>query len=121
MQIVDELTGDMTISYGDNGEYTVFNIPTDKNYMAYFIVFDKNRKNIFQIQKETLNQDFVTFIFKPSDIEKLVIPKDEESQEYFFDIKLRYGNNEIEDTLVLGNKSVYDKNKITVVAKGNEE
>lgn len=120
MHIVDDLTGDMVIGYGDNGEYTVTNIPTDKDYTALFIVYDSNRKTMFTIPKNTEMKDSVTFVFTPNDIEKLTVPKGEDTADYFFDIKLKFGINYIEDTLILGNKNMYAKNKLTVIAKGSE-
>lgn len=117
MQIVDELTGDFIIRQGDDGHYTVEDIPTDKNYTAYFSVFDEKGTIINEISTETNNENYVKFTFNPSITDEWVVKKGEEQATYYFAIKLCFGFNQIEDTLVIGNKTIYDKNVITVLAK----
>lgn len=121
MFIVDEITGDIITRQGDNGEYTIYNIPTDKDYKLYFSVFDENRNKIGdEILVNSLYKDFATFIITPEFSDKLTVKKGEESAQYNFAIKKCYGFNQIEDTLVLGNKTIYDKNTILVLPKESE-
>lgn len=117
MQIVDELTGDIIIRQGDDGHYVVEDIPTDKNYEAYFSVYDEDGKIINELKAETNNENFVKFVFPPTFTDEWAVKRGEEEATYYFAIKLCYGFNQIEDTLVIGNKTIYDKNIITVLAK----
>lgn len=117
MQIVDELTGNIIIRQGDDGQYVVKDIPTDKNYLASFAVYTEDRKKINEMQTQTDNKDFVEFTFPPSFTDEWVVKKGEEEATYYFGIKLSYGLDEIEDTIVIGNKTIYDRNTITVLPK----
>ena len=120
MQIVDELTGDMIIRQGDNGEYIVEDTPTDKVYTAYFSVVDENRNHIGDIETNTSLEGYTKFIITPDFSDKLEVKKDEESATYYFVVKLCHGVNDIEDTLVIGNKGINELNKITVLPKISE-
>ena len=46
--------------------------------------------------------------------------KGEDSATYYFGIKICYGINDIEDTLVIGDKTIEDLNTITVLPKITE-
>lgn len=127
MYEVDELTGNITLRQGDNGEYTLEDIPNNYLYMAYFGVHDDKRKKIgTEIIKEIdqVNKR-VTFKLSPSFTDQLVVKDNEETATYFFDVKLAYkevdddGNVivDIEDTLILGDKTAEEKNTITVYPK----
>lgn len=120
MFIVDELTGDMTIRQGNNGEYTINNTPTDKIYNAFLSVVDENRNLIGDIETTTNAEGYTTFIITPEFSDKLVVKRGEEEATYYFAVKLCYGVNEIEDTLILGNKGINELNKITVYPKISE-
>lgn len=120
MQIVDELTGDFIIRQGDDGQYVVEDIPNDKNYTAYFSVSDSKGNFINEVIEQTNNETFVKFTFTPSVTDEWTVKKGEEQAIYYFAVKLCYGIDQIEDTLVIGNKSIYDKNVITVLAKQSE-
>ena len=120
MQIVDSLTGDFVIRQGDDGQYVVEDIPNDKNYTAYFSVFDSKGNFINEVTEQTNQENFVKFVFTPSITDEWKVKKGEEQAIYYFAVKLCYGINQIEDTLVIGNKSIYDKNVITVLAKQSE-
>lgn len=121
MFLVDETTGDVITRQGDDGEYTITNLPTDKDYTLYFSVFDENRNKIGEeISVNSLYKDYATFIITPSFSDKLTVKRGEESAEYYFAIKKCFGIDQIEDTLIIGNKSIYDKNKIIVLPKESE-
>lgn len=120
MFIVDELTGDIIIRQGDNGEYTINNTPTDKIYNAFLSVVDENRNLIGDIETTTNAEGYTTFIITPEFSDKLVVKRGEEEATYYFVVKLCYGVNNIEDTLILGNKGINELNKITVYPKISE-
>lgn len=120
MQIVDDLTGDMIIRQGDNGKYTVNGTPTDKVYSAFLSVVDENRNHIGDIETFTNPEGYTEFIITPEFSNKLEVKKGEEQATYFFVVKICFGINDIEDTLILGNKGIYELNKITVLPKISE-
>jgi len=119
MFIVDDITGNITLRQGDNGEYTLFGIPTDMVYVGSLAVVDENRNRIGEeiITNTNQTEGSVTFTFTPEFTDKLTVKRGEESATYDFAVKLRVGVNYIEDTLVIGNKTIYDKNTITVLPK----
>lgn len=117
MFLVDEETGDITLTQGDTGEYRVSGLPTDQAYTIYFAIQDTNRNPVGEELSESLNLRSVVNIKIPKSLtDLLTVKKSEDSAEYFFGIKLcdRAGN---EDTLIIGNKQVGDNNTITVYPK----
>ena len=118
MFIADEITGDITLRQGDNGKYTITGIPTDKNYFAYFSVLDENRNKIGEeLVTNTNYLNHVSFTFQPDFTDLFVVKKGEDNAIYEFGVKLKFGVNYIEDTLVIGNKDISAKNTITVLPK----
>lgn len=122
MFIVDELTGDITLRQGDNGVYTLLKVEVNYVFTPYLAVSTQERIQVGEPIIGTVNQDgSVDFIFKPSFTDLLVVDKNEEDATYYFAIKIKQGINENEDTLVIGNKTIYETNTITVLPKLVEE
>jgi hypothetical protein len=117
MFLVDEETGDITLTQGDTGEYKVSGLPTDKAYTVYLAVQDANRNPIGDEIKEDLNlKSMVNLKFTSTLTDLMTVKKSDDYAEYYFGIKLcdKLGN---EDTLVIGNKEVGENNTITVYPK----
>ena len=122
MYEVDEITGNITLGLGDSGEYTVEGLPNNYLYLAYFAVHDDKRNPIGYELIEEIDQTNarVTFELTPDFTDYLTVKPNEEVATYFFDVKLSYYYGEeiqIEDTLILGNKTPEEKNTITVYPK----
>lgn len=120
MFLVDEETGNITLTQGDSGEYTISGLPTDQYYDVYLAIQDKKRNPIGNEIKESANlKSSVALKFLSSLTDLLTVPKSEETETYYFGIKLcdKLGN---EDTLIIGNNDVGDKNTITVYPKKAE-
>lgn len=116
MWVVDEETGNVTCRQGDSGTYIVEDLPTDKNYTLYFQVNDSKNRKMFDIATETHMLDTCTIVITPSNSDRLT-SKDEGGTEYNFGIKLCYGVDEYEETLVIGDKDETEPNIITVYPK----
>lgn len=120
MFIVDETTGDITLRQGDSGVYTLTDLEIDYEFTPYLAVIDNNYKQIAQItgEKEYIDGKYsITFKFKPSFTDKLVVKKGEEEASYMFGAKISSGVDDIEETLIIGNKDGYGENIITVLPK----
>lgn len=120
MFLVDEETGNITLTQGDSGEYAISGLPTDQYYDVYLAIQDEKRNPIGNEIKESANlKSSVTLKFLSSLTDLLTVPKSEETKTYYFGIKLcdKLGN---EDTLIIGNNDVGDKNTITVYPKKAE-
>lgn len=120
MFLVDEETGNITLTQGDSGEYAISGLPTDQYYDVYLAIQDKKRNPIGNEIKESANlKSSVSLKFLSSLTDLLTVPKSEETETYYFGIKLcdKLGN---EDTLIIGNNDVGDKNTITVYPKKAE-
>lgn len=120
MFLVDEETGNITLTQGDSGEYAISGLPTDQYYDVYLAIQDKKRNPIGNEIKESANlKSSVALKFLSSLTDLLTVPKSEETETYYFGIKLcdKLGN---EDTLIIGNNDVGDKNTITVYPKKAE-
>lgn len=121
MYEVDEITGNITLRQGDSGEYTVEGLPNNYLYLAYFAVHDDKRNPVgYEIIKEIDQANArVTFPLTPEFTDYLIVKPNEEVATYFFDVKLSYYSDsiQIEDTLILGDKTPEEKNTITVYPK----
>ena len=113
MRTIDEETGDMEIRQGDTFSLIVSNV--DNNCKVYFSVTDAMNNRIFEIEKSPTNNE-VLFNITSELSNKLVVPRGRQYERYNYGIKLCWQvNNEwLEDTLVIGNKTIGISNKITV-------
>ena len=114
---VDELTGDITLRQGDSGKYTITGIEVDYAYTPYLAVTTENRVQVGEQIVGVIDGTSVSFKFKPSFTDLLTVKKGEDDETYLFFIKFVSGVDDIEDTIVIGNKSIYDVNTITVLPK----
>ena len=55
MFLVDEEIGNITLTQGDSGEYTINGLPTDQYYDVYLAIQDKKRNPIGNEIKESAN------------------------------------------------------------------
>lgn len=117
MFYVDETTGDITLTQGDTGEYVVSGLPIDDNYTVYLAIQDENRKPIGnEISVSAGLRSTVTLNFLTSLTDLLTVKKGEDYATYYFGLKLCTASGS-EDTLLIGNKQVGERNTITVYPK----
>lgn len=119
MFIVDEISGDIiTLTQGDTGEYVLTGLPTDQYYTYHFAIQDENRNPIGEEIVVSGNlRSTVTFPIKASLTDLLKVKKNEEYATYYFGVKCCSAQAGIEDTLIIGNKQVGERNTITVYPK----
>lgn len=118
MFIVDEISGDITtLTQGDTGKYTLTGLPTDDYYTYYLAIQDTNRNPVgSEIVVSGNLKSTVTFPFTSTLTDLLTVKKNEEYATYYFGVKLCSQAGE-EDTLIIGDKQVGEKNTITVYPK----
>lgn len=117
MFLVDEETGNITLTQGDTGEYVINGLPTDQYYTVYLAIQDSKRNPIGSEIVENANlKSSVSMKFLASLTDLLTVSKSNEIETYYFGIKIcdKLGN---EDTLVIGNNEIGDNNTITVYPK----
>lgn len=114
--IVDEETGDIECRQGDTGKIVISGIPTDKEYLLYFSIYDNDRK-ILHEQSARPSEGQVTFNLPPAVTDNLTVAKGVKYATYYWGIKLCYEPDDYEDTLLVGDKSIGDVNKIKVYPK----
>ena len=117
MFIVDETTGDITLTQGDTGEYVVSGLPIDQNYTVYLAIQDANRNPVGDELVAAANlRSSVSLKFTAALTDLLTVKKNNDTETYYFGVKLcdKLGN---EDTLLLANKQIGDQNTITVYPK----
>lgn len=120
MWIVDEETGNILCRQGDSGPYYVNNLPTDKNYKAFFGIQTQKRKMIGQQEMDTNGCDFICFNISAALTDLLTVPNNKDSEDYYVWVKL-CDDEGYEDTLIIGkNKSPEDFTIMTVLPKGVE-
>ena len=109
MLIIDEETGNQTVRQGDSYKFEVEGV--DDSYTMYYSVYNSSREIIFEIMA-TPQQGVTTFEVTSADSNKLTVPVNKKSETYYYGLKRC--KNGYEDTLVVGNKSVSDLNKVLV-------
>lgn len=112
-----DANGNITLVQGDSGQLVVNDLPTDKDYTVYFAIQDEHRKPIGgEISVNANKASFVVFVITGDLTNMLTLKKDEDIAIYYYGIKICTSDG-IEDTLILGNSSIDDKNTITVYPK----
>lgn len=119
MFIVDE-NGDITLRQGDDGKLGLDGLPDDKEYVAYLAIQDKKRRKVGSEISVNVSSSHIDFVFTPALTDLLTVPAKQDTEEYYYYVKICYQADGIEDTLILGNKGIEDMNVITVYPKGVE-
>lgn len=110
--------GNITLVQGDSGELVVTGLPTDQSYKVYFAIQDENRKPIgSEIVVNSNKSDSVIFVLLGSLTDLLTIKKGEDTATYYYGVKLCSEEDNTEDTLLLGDTDIGDRNSITVYPK----
>ena len=103
---------------GDSGEIILQGLNTDKNYVVYFAIYDKNRQTIGnEIYVNTNQNSSIVFTIPSQLTDLLVVPKKEKFAHYYYGIKVCYPSEGTENTICLGNKQAGEPNVITVYPK----
>lgn len=110
--------GNITLVQGDSGELVVTGLPTDQNYKVYFAIQDENRKPIGnEIVVNSNKSDSVIFVLLGTLTDLLTVKKGEDTATYYYGVKLCSEEENTEDTLLLGDTDIGDRNSITVYPK----
>ena len=118
MAFLVDNNGNITLIQGDSGALVISGLSTDKNYKVYFAVHDKNRKlvgNELYVNSNMQNSVIIQLTADFTDL--LTVNKNAGYEIYYYGIKACYENENIEDTLILGNSQLGDLNTITVFPK----
>lgn len=119
---VDGKTGNIICRQGDTGAYIIEGLPIDENMFdpEVFLSFYNNKRIILAELSASPVEGQVTFFIPASMTDKLTVSSGTPTATYFFGIKLCYRDvegNEFEDTLIIGDKSIDEVNKIIVYPK----
>lgn len=94
-------TGEIKCYSGDSGNIEFKGIPTDKNYQCYFSVKEaKTNKIIFEIMKESNNQESIIFDVSAQETEKLTVNNGSSYNIYYYGLKICDPDTGLEDTLI---------------------
>ena len=114
---IDE-NGNITLIQGDSGTIIIDGLNPDKNYNVYLAIKDKKRNTVGNELSVTSNYSSRVIFYLTGDFtDLLTVPKDENYAVYFYGIKICDSNDNIEDTLILGNGELGDINTISVYPK----
>lgn len=109
--------GNITMVQGDSGQLVINGLNTDKNYSVYFAIQDENRKPIGnEIVVNSNNQASVVFVLTPDLTDLLKVNQNDETATYYYGVKV-CDDTGYEDTMLIGNSAMGDKNSITVYPK----
>ena len=109
--------GNITMIQGDTGRLVVNGLMTDQNYNVYFAIQDENRRPIGnEISVQSNSQPTVVFELSSNLTDLLKVGQDEETHEYYYGVKTCTADG-FEDTLIVGNGDMGDRNTITVYPK----
>jgi hypothetical protein len=115
MAYIVETSGNITLVQGDSIEIVINGVPTDQNYEVYFAAQNEERQPIgSEIMVESLGKSSVAIKLLGNYTKQFTVEEDKKSQKYYYGIKLCSRNDEIEDTLLLGESLIGELNTITV-------
>ena len=113
--------GNFKTIQGDSGHIFVEELPTDKNYTVYLGVQDGKRNTIgSELYLESNNSDTVDFFLSGDYTDLWTVPKNKETETYYYAIKICYvppsGSADLstEDTAILEENDMSIFNTITV-------
>lgn len=113
MFVIDEETGDAITRQGDTWSLSISGISDE--WTVYYSVYTKDTRDIvFEISASPVDSN-TTFFVTAEDSDKLVVPEGKKTEKYYYGIKRCKDN--IEDTVIIGNKDVGDLNLLTVYPK----
>lgn len=116
MFIIDEETGDSTGRQGDTWNISVNGISDD--WTVFYSVYEKDSRNIvFEISTKPVN-GVANFFIEAENSDKLTVPDGKKTEKYYYGIKRCKDN--IEDTVIIGNKNVGDLNLLLIYPKITE-
>jgi hypothetical protein len=111
---VDEL-GNITLVQGDSGKLVVEGLDTFKNYTVYFAIQDKKRKPIgTELSVNSEYASSIVFEIKGSLTNLLTVNKNNETETYYYGVKVCDPEDGFEDTLTIGESEMGDLNSIIV-------
>ena len=109
--------GNITMIQGDTGRLVINGLMTDQNYDVYFAIQDENRRPIGnEISVQSNSQPTVVFELSSNLTDLLKVGQNEETHEYYYGVKTCTADG-FEDTLIVGNGDMGDRNTITVYPK----
>lgn len=107
--------GDIIVTQGDSFELVLNGIPTDQNYKVYFAIQDAERNPIgTEIMVESNHEAAVTIKVTGNYSNQLVVEEDSKTTTYYYGVKICSTEENTEDTLLLGNKTMGEQNTIKV-------
>lgn len=120
MMRLNEETGEITTYIGDSGKFSLTGLPTSCD--VYFSIYNEN-KQILNEQKYVVEDGTLTMFIPAEFTDVLTVPKNDDSAEYYYGIKLVYfdeDDNRIESTCTIGNHSMDEHVPFIVYAKRTE-
>jgi len=115
--------GDITLIQGDSGHVIITDIDTQKEYLVYLAIQDKKRNIVYETNPPISTKvgdeikSTVDFFLSGGITNLLTVPKNQETEEYYYAIKLCSSTDNTEDTASLGNNDISIYNTITVYPK----
>jgi hypothetical protein len=107
--------GNIVMYQGDSIEIVINGIPTDQNYKVYFAVQDADRNPIGSVYPvDSLGEGSVSIKLTGGYTNLFTVDPDAKSQNYYYGIKICSELDNTEDTMLIGNTKIGDKNVITV-------
>ena len=115
MAKIVEANGNITMYQGDSIEIVINGIPTDQNYTVYFAAQDAERNPIgSEISVDSLGEGSVAIKLTGNYTNLFVVDPEVKSQNYYYGIKICSVQDDTEDTMLIGETKIGDKNVITV-------
>jgi len=113
---IDE-KGNITLVQGDSGTLVINGLNTDRNYLVYLAIQDKNRKAVGnELCVHSNKSPGIIFEFTGDFTDLMTVPKNELFETYYYGVKLCCENG-YEDTLIIGKNDIGYQNTITVFPK----
>ena len=102
MAITREIDGTLKMYQGDTGAFNYENVPTDKNYMVFCEIRNRNGQPVGpQLMVESEGSDTVTFYIDDVFSDKLIVPFGRKFEPYSYGIKICDPETYSEDTVNL--------------------
>ena len=113
---IDE-KGNITLIQGDSGTLVINGLNTDRNYLVYLAIQDKNRKPVgHEVCVNSNKASSIVFELTGDFTDLLTVPKNEICEIYYYGVK-QCADNGYENTLIIGDTNIGYQNTITVYPK----